>query len=59
MKINEVTQFSTKTLFETIHHDNTSGFLTEDLVKIAQVEKDGEWSKSMTADDLLDEMDSW
>jgi len=59
MKINEVTQPSDKTLFESIDATNDTGFLTEDLVKIVRTEQAGAWSEPMTADQLLEEMDSW
>ena len=59
MKINEVTQPSDNTLFESIDKTNNSGFLTEDLVKIYRTEKENKWSDSMDMDELLEEMDSW
>lgn len=59
MKINEVTQPSDNTLFESIDKTNNSGFLTEDLVKIYRTEKENKWSESMDMDELLEEMDSW
>jgi hypothetical protein len=43
MKINEVTSFSTLSLFETIDADNNTGYLTEDLVKIFQEAQAGKW----------------
>lgn len=59
MKINEVTQPSDNTLFESIDKTNNSGFLTEDLVKIYRTEKENKWSDPMSMDELLEEMDSW
>jgi|694.fasta_scaffold133720_4 hypothetical protein len=59
MKINEVSQPSDKKLFESIDHDNKTGFATEDLVKIVRTEKNNEWSKPMTMEELFEEMDSW
>lgn len=59
MKITEVSQPSDKSLFESFHKTNNTGFLTEDLVKIYRTEKNGNWSKAMTAEELLEEMDSW
>lgn len=59
MKINEVSQPSDKTLFESIDRTNGTGFLTEDLMKIYRTEKQNKWSEPMTADELLAEMDSW
>lgn len=59
MKINEVTQPSDNALFEALHKDNNTGFLTEDLVKIVRTEQAGQWSAPKTADDFLAEMESW
>jgi hypothetical protein len=59
MKINEVTQPSDNTLFESIDKTNNSGFLTEDLVKIYRTEKENKWSNPMDMNELLEEMDSW
>lgn len=59
MKINEVSQLSDKTLFESISKSNNTGFLTEDLMKIYRTEKNNVWSEPMTAEELLQEMDSW
>lgn len=59
MKINEVAQPSDRALFEQFDRDNQTGFLTEDLVRIARVEQQGQWSQPQTADQLLAEMESW
>jgi hypothetical protein len=59
MKINEITQSEDDRLFEAIDKDNDTGFLTEDLVSIIKTEQAAQWSRPMTADELLDEMDSW
>lgn len=59
MKINEVSQLSDKTLFESLDKTNTTGYATEDLVKIVRTEKNNEWSKPMTMEELFEEMDSW
>lgn len=59
MKITEVTKSSARALQESFAQDNKTGFLTEDLVRIAQAEQEGQWSEPMTADELLAEMDSW
>jgi hypothetical protein len=59
MKINEVSQLSDNTLFESISKNNNTGFLTEDLMKIYRTEKNNVWSEPMTAEELLQEMDSW
>lgn len=58
MRLNEVTQLTEQELTEMIDATNDTGFLTEDLVKIAMVTED-QWSKPMTAEELLAEMDSW
>ena len=60
MKITELTPapLDENKLVELLDKDNTTGFLTQDLIKIAQADK-GPWSKPMSADDLQDEMDSW
>ena len=59
MRLNEVTKLNEQELTEMIELDNKSGFKTEDLVKIAITEQEGQWSEAMTADELLAEMDSW
>jgi len=59
MKINEVSQPSDRTLFESFDADNQTGFLTEDLVRIARVHQEARWGQPQTADELLAEMDSW
>lgn len=59
MKINEVSQPSDNTLFESIERTNNTGFLTEDLMKIYRTEKENNWSNPMSAEELLAEMDSW
>jgi len=57
MKITEVTQPSDNTLFESIDADNTTGFATEDLVKIYRSHND-QWSDPMSYDEMLSEMDA-
>lgn len=59
MKINEVRVSSTKSLTEAIAQDNKTGFLTEDLVRVIQQEQSCEWSKPMTLEEMLAEMDEW
>lgn len=59
MKINEVSQPSDNTLFESIERTNNTGFLTEDLMKIYRTEKENNWSNPMSAEELIAEMDSW
>lgn len=57
MKITEVTR--RQQLREDIAQHNDTGFLTEDLVRIAEAHESDCWSEPMTADELLAEMDSW
>lgn len=59
MKINEVRVSSSKSLTEAIAADNQTGFLTEDLVSIVQQEQGCNWSKPMTLEEMLAEMDAW
>lgn len=59
MKINEVKVSSTKALTEAIARDNNTGFLTEDLVRIIQQEQSCSWSKPMSLEEMLAEMDEW
>lgn len=59
MRLNEVAQLNEQELFDAIDATNDTGFSTEDLVKIVQTERAGQWSEPMTAEELLAEMDSW
>lgn len=59
MKINEVKVSSTKALTEAIARDNNTGFLTEDLVRIIQQEQSCAWSRPMSLEEMLAEMDEW
>lgn len=52
MKINEVTQPSSKTVFESIDAENNSKFLTEDLVGIVNAHHDDQWT-SYDANDYI------
>jgi hypothetical protein len=56
MRINEVQQPSDKALFESIDAENTTGFLTEDLVKVVRTHQANEWSEPMTAKELLESL---
>jgi len=56
MRINEVQQPSSKTLFESIDAENNTGYLTEDLVKVVRTAQVNEWSKPMTAEELLESL---
>lgn len=63
MKVNEVKQMSDAKLFETIDRDNTTGFLTEDLVKIYRTHTSESWDEASFDDELarlelLDEEDN-
>jgi len=57
MKINEAIQPSTKTLMETLGKDNTTGFLTEDLVKIHRQHLSGKWEPA-TYEEMISEIDT-
>ena len=57
MKITEITR--RQQLREDIAKDNTTGFLTEDLVRIVEMHESDCWSDPMTADDIIAEMDAW
>jgi hypothetical protein len=59
MKINEVKVSSTKSLTETIDKNNDTNFQTEDLVRVVQQEQSCNWSKPMSYEELLAEMDAW
>lgn len=59
MNIKEVTVTPAAVLAEAIGADNQTGFRTEDLVQIVQTAQAGQWSESMTMEELLAEMDSW
>jgi hypothetical protein len=60
MKIIEITlPSSDKVLFEQLNTVNDTGFLTEDLVKIARENQSGTWTEPVSADEFLAEMDSW
>lgn len=41
-------------LFDELDEDNDTGFATEDLVKIVKQHIGGEWSKPMTAEELIE-----
>lgn len=56
MRINEVQQPSDQALFESIDAENNTGFLTEDLVKVVRTHQVNEWSKPMTAEELLESL---
>jgi hypothetical protein len=58
MKHKEITVDSAKKLTEAIAANNDTGFLTEDLVKIAQAEQLNEWGNPQTADEFLAELDA-
>lgn len=57
MKITEVTR--RRQLREEIAENNSTGFLTEDLVRIMEAHESDSWSEPQTADELIAEMDSW
>jgi hypothetical protein len=59
MKINEVTQPSEQTLFESLDADNDTGYQTSDLVRIAQAEHSFNWSAPLSGDELDKLMENW
>lgn len=54
MKSTEFTKSKLDMLKEDIEQNNDTGFLTEDLVKIAEQHFNGTWSKPMTLEESLD-----
>jgi hypothetical protein len=56
MKIHEVTQSSDQQLFEQLNQDNHTGYATQDLVKVVRQHQSGQWSQSMTGDQLMDQL---
>lgn len=58
MKITEVTITSAKSLTESIDAGNTSGFLTEDLVKVAQAHEADNWTAT-DLDGMLQLLEEW
>lgn len=58
MKHKEIKVDSAKKLTEAVGANNDTGFLTEDLVKIAQAEQMGDWSEPQSADEFLAELDA-
>jgi hypothetical protein len=60
MKINDIeNKKSTKSLTEEISRNNATGFLTEDLVEVVKQDQDANWSAPMSADQLMESMNSW
>lgn len=59
MKISQVTRPSHRRVVEQFGSDNTTGFLAEDLARIADAHDSDCWSKPMTADEMIAEMDAW
>ena len=56
----KLTQISKKALHEAIIAEAPgTGFLAEDLISIVNAEHIGEWSKPMSAEDLLKETAAW
>jgi hypothetical protein len=52
MKINEVTQPSDRALFEAFDRDNSTGFVTEDLVQIYRTHNSDSWDAAQLDDEL-------
>jgi len=64
MKLNEIEEYyknlSDEQLHEALDKDNSTGFLTEDLVKIVRASQSEEgWSEPMTGEQFIAEMRSW
>ena len=59
MKITEVTRISRERIIEEISKNNDTGFLSEDLASIVETHISNCWSKPMTAEELIAEMDAW
>lgn len=54
MKSTEFTKSKFEMLKEDLEQNNDTGFLTEDLIKIADQHFNGEWSEPMTLEEALD-----
>lgn len=54
MKSTEFTKSKFEMLKEDLEQNNDTGFLTEDLVKIADQHFNGTWSEPMTLEEALD-----
>ena len=59
MKITEVMKTKREALHEAISTDNTTGFLTEDLVSITEAHESKTWEQPVSGDDLLVMIESW
>ena len=59
MKITEVARLTFKRLVEEIEKTNDTGFSSQDLARIVEADMTNCWSKPMTAEELMAEMDSW
>lgn len=60
MKITDIqNKKSTKALTEEISGNNATGFLTEDLVEVVKQDQNDQWSAPMSAEQLMESMDSW
>jgi hypothetical protein len=55
MKFFEIRQPSGRTLTEQFNSDNRTGFLTEDLVAIAQAHHNNSWSAPQTYEEFVTE----
>jgi hypothetical protein len=61
MRINEITRLEGKKLYEALDSDNDTGAKTEDLVKIVEAHRKGEWKTFDTAESFesyLDELEA-
>lgn len=59
MKINEIIKSRKQIMLEQLHENNSTGFLTEDLVRVVEATEHAQWSKPCTADEILQEMQQW
>lgn len=61
MRINEITRLEGKALYEAIDAENDTGVKTDDLVKIVEAHRKGEWKTFDTAESFesyLDELEA-
>ena len=58
MKIAEIEAGSDNKLFESLHADNESEFVTEDLVSMVRTNQEGQWSDGVSAADIAKLMET-
>lgn len=59
MNTNEITLTESQLLRQAIAEENDTKFSTEDLALIVETEQYGVWSKPLTAQELISELNSW